>query len=176
MNPLARLETARLVLTRITGADFDDLHSLHGNAQVMATLGGLRTRQETQQVLDALSGHWDDHGFGYWIARDRASGRFAGRGGLRRVELEGRPEVEIGYAFMPEYWGRGLATELARESARVAFEQLDVAELVSFTLSDNRASRRVMEKVGFRHVGSTRWKNYPHVLYRLPAAVWRAQP
>jgi ribosomal-protein-alanine N-acetyltransferase len=175
MNRLARIETARLLLTRIVSNDFDDLHVLHANARVMATLGGVRSLQESRRVLDALMAHWEQHGFGYWMARELASGRFVGRGGLRRVELEDRLEVEVGYACMPAFWGHGLATELARESARVAFEQLAVAELVCFTLPTNLASRRVMEKVGFRHVGDTIWAERPHVLYRLSSAEWRAQ-
>jgi [ribosomal protein S5]-alanine N-acetyltransferase len=175
MNGLARLETARLLLTRIGPGDFDDLHSLHANPQVMATLGGVRSPHETGRVLDALAAHWDEHGFGYWMARDLVSGQFVGRGGLRQVLLEGRTEVEVGYACMPPFWGRGLATELARESARVAFDRLAVAELVCFALPTNRASQRVMEKVGFRRVGDTVWADRPHVLYRLSRSQWRAQ-
>jgi RimJ/RimL family protein N-acetyltransferase len=78
-------------------------------------------------------------------------GAFAGRGGLRRVAIEGRPEVEVGYGLMPERGGQGLATELAGESIRVAFDELQLPELVCFTLPTNRASQRVMEKAGFRY-------------------------
>ena len=174
MNALERLETMRLLLTRIVSADFDDLHILHANARVMATLGGVRSAPETRRVLDALMAHWEEHGFGYWMARDLPSGGLVGRGGLRRVEIEDRSEVEVGYACMPEFWGRGLATELARESVRIAFQHLAIAELVCFTLPTNLASRRVMEKVGFRYVGDTLWADRPHVLYRLSRADWQA--
>ena len=127
-----------------------------------------------ERVLDELVSHWEAHGFGYWMAHDHGSGAFAGRGGLRRVVLDGRPEVEVGYGFMPEYWGRGLATELAVESIRVAFDELRLPDLVSFTLTTNRASQRVMEKAGFRYVGDIVWANRPHVLYRLVAPPQRA--
>lgn len=172
MSGIDRLQTARLLLTRLRAEDFDDLHALHTNAEVMATLGGVRSREETQRVLAALLADWEADGFGYWLARERGSGRFAGRGGLRRVLLEGRSEVEVGYAFMPELWGRGLATELARESMRVGFEELRLPELVCFTLTTNRASQRVMGKAGFRYVGDTVWANLPHVLHLLSASEW----
>lgn len=167
MNAIERRLTARLVLTRMRRQDFDYLHAFHSDPRVMATLGGVRSRGETQRVLDELAAHWEQHGFGYWMAHDRATGAFAGRGGLRRVVIESRPEVEVGYGFMSEYWGRGLATELAVESIRVAFDELKLPELVCFTLPTNRASQRVMQKAGFRYVGETIWANLPHVLYRL---------
>jgi RimJ/RimL family protein N-acetyltransferase len=167
MNAIERLQTARLVLTRMRAHDADQLHVFHSGAQVMATLGGVRSRNETQRVLDELVAHWEQHGFGYWMAHDRETGAFAGRGGLRRVVIQGRPEVEVGYGLMPERWGQGLATELAVESIRVAFDELKLPELVCFTLPTNRASQRVMEKAGFRYVGETVWANLPHVLYRL---------
>jgi RimJ/RimL family protein N-acetyltransferase len=167
MSAIERRQTARLLLTRMRAQDFDQLHAFHSDPRLMATLGGVRSRDETQRLLDELVAHWDQHGFGYWMAYDRETGAFAGRGGLRRVVIEGGPEVEVGYGFMPERWGHGFATELARESIRVAFAELQLTELVCFTLPTNRASQRVMEKAGFRHVGDTVWADRPHVLYRL---------
>jgi RimJ/RimL family protein N-acetyltransferase len=78
--------------------------------------------------------------------------------------------VELAYALAAEYWNRGLATEMARAILNLAFERLGLTNVVCFTLPTNRASRRVMEKVGFdyerevTHVGSS------HVLYRITPA------
>ena len=68
----------------------------------MATLGGVRWAAETRSVLEMLMTHWDEHGFGYWMAHAIDSEVFVGRGGLRAVEIAGRTEVEVGYAVMPE--------------------------------------------------------------------------
>lgn len=173
MSQLAQRQTARLLLMRMRLEDFGELHAMHTNPEVMATLGGVREAAETQRVLEMLVADWEREGFGYWMAYDLASRRFAGRGGLRRVVLEGRPEVEVGYAIMPEFWGQGLATELAGESVRAGFEELALRELVCFTLPSNRASQRVMEKAGFRYVGLTTWADQPHVLYRRTIGVQR---
>jgi RimJ/RimL family protein N-acetyltransferase len=99
--------------------------------------------------------------------RDEAAGRFAsvGRGGLRHVILHGRPEVEINYALMPSCWGQGLATEIATASVELS-GRLGISSLVAFTLSDNRGSRRVMEKLGFGHERDIVYRGIPHVLYR----------
>ena len=83
--------------------------------------------------------------------RVKATGLFAGRGGLKHTSIGERDEVEVAYALLPQYWGQGLATELAVASVRAGFEVLHRPDLVCFTLTTNRASQRVMEKVGFRY-------------------------
>jgi [ribosomal protein S5]-alanine N-acetyltransferase len=70
------------------------------------------------------------------------------------------PDVEIGWRFLPEYWGRGLATEAARAVMRYGFDTFRFERLVSVTHHANRRSIRVMEKLGmaferrFMHKGT----------------------
>jgi RimJ/RimL family protein N-acetyltransferase len=168
--PIDELRTARLFLTRMREDDWPDLQRMYLNPRVMATLGGIRAEEQTRELLRRHLSHWQEHGFGWWVAREPATGAFAGRGGLRRMIIGGSEEVEVGYGFLPEFWGRGLATELAAESVRVGFEVLGLSELVSMTLPSNRASRRVMEKVGFRYERDVVHAGLPHVLYRLAAS------
>ncbi|MBY0528225.1 MAG: GNAT family N-acetyltransferase [Gemmataceae bacterium] len=166
--------TERLRLTRITPDDIPDLFRLHRDPRVMAMLGGMRSDEELQGWHERLLAHWERHGFGRWTARDRASGAFVGRGGLVVMDVDGREETEVGYALAPEFWGRGLATEIAAASLRAGFETLGQSELVCLTLPTNAASRRVMEKVGFRDARDITHADLPHVLYRLTAAEWRS--
>ncbi len=174
MNAWDELRTPRLLLTRMHADDLDDLVRMYRDPHVMATLGGVRSAAQTAQYLDQQLAHWEQHGFGYWTARDPLSGQFAGRGGVRYATVEGRLEVEVGYGLLPEFWGRGLATELARESVRVAFTDLHRLDLVSFTLPTNAASRRVMEKAGFRYERDIVHADLPHVLYRQTLSAWQA--
>jgi RimJ/RimL family protein N-acetyltransferase len=153
--------------------DFDELARMYRDPQVMATLGGVRCAAETALYLERVLEHWEQYGFGWWTARDPHTGQFAGRGGLRHATVEGRAEVEVGYGLLPEFWGRGLATELARESVRAGFVKLHRPDLVSFTLPTNGASRRVMEKVGFRYERDIVHADLPHVLYRQTASAWK---
>src|SRR4051812_48156573 len=122
--------TARLLLTRVTRADFDDLLAMYRDPRVMATLGGLQPEAELLRRAELLLKNWDDHGFGLWTMREVNSGTFVGRGGLRRVTLENRLETEVAYALTPEFWGQGLATELANEAVRVAFAEIELADLI----------------------------------------------
>ncbi len=173
MRGLETVRTDRLVGERLRAEHFDELHRLHQDHRVMATLAGVRSAAETRQMLRANLDHWERHGFGLWLFRDPADGRFVGRGGLRRVHVGGNDEVEVAYALAADSWGRGLATEIARASVAVGFERLGLPDLVCFTLTTNRASRRVMEKAGFGYERDIVHADLPHAFYRLTAAVWR---
>jgi RimJ/RimL family protein N-acetyltransferase len=161
--------TARLSLRPLGRADLPEIAAMHQDARVMATLGGLRSREDSERFVDAIAEHWERRGFGLWVARERETGEFAGRGGLHAVDVLGRAEVEVAYALLPPFWGRGLATELAAASVRVAFDELGLADLVAFALVDNRASQRVMEKLGFRYENDLERAGLPHRLFRLRA-------
>lgn len=80
---------------------------------------------------------------------------------------------EIGYMFHPDYWGRGYATEALAAFVKVYFEKLpSAAFILAKTDVSNKASRRVLEKVGFAHVGEEMFDNptlgpQPAVVYEL---------
>ena len=169
MDSITSFHTDRLVATRVRDADLSELCQMHQNATVMATLGGTRSEKQTKLFLQTNVSHWDAYGFGLWIFRAALNQAFVGRGGLRHVQIGGHDEVEVSYALMPAFWGCGLATEIARRLVKLGFEELALTQLVTFALTTNHASRRVMEKVGFTFerelVHGVR--NLPHVLYRI---------
>jgi ribosomal-protein-alanine N-acetyltransferase len=129
-------------------------------------LGGPRTDAQTRARLDDFIGHWREHGFGPWMFFTRDRREPVGYAGPRRTEVEGEDAIELVYAVASAWWGRGLGTEMAR--AAVAHAGVD--DLVCFTLATNRASRRVMQKAGFRYERDFVRAGLPHVLYRLPVA------
>jgi ribosomal-protein-alanine N-acetyltransferase len=110
--------------------------------------------------------HWADHGFGMWMLRDAATADVIGRAILHHLSVEGVDEVEVGYGFMPEYWGRGLGTEVAGACVRIGFEQLQLSSIVAITTPANIASRRVMQKVGLAYERDISHAGTPHVLFR----------
>ncbi|MBM3219750.1 MAG: GNAT family N-acetyltransferase [Candidatus Rokubacteria bacterium] len=161
--------TPRLLATPLAPGDFGLLCAMHRDPDVMATLGGVRTDERTRAYLAENLAHWDEHGFGMWIFRDQKTGDFVGRGGLRHVVLDNRPEVEIFYALVRDAWGKGFATEIAAASLHVAFRQLALRDVVAFTLPDHAGSRRVMEKVGLRYERDIMHHDVRCVLYRILA-------
>ncbi len=167
MGTIEKIFTERLTAERFRPEHFELLCQIHRNPAVMATLGGLRSDETTRQNLAEYIAHWDTHGFGLWLLRDRASGGLAGRAGLKWIEVGGALEIELGYTFLPDYWGRGLATEIATVSLETAFGPLGLENLVCFTLTTNLASKRVMEKVGFVFEREIVHKGEATLLYRM---------
>jgi RimJ/RimL family protein N-acetyltransferase len=164
-----RLETERMILERLRLEHAPEQLRLLRDSRVAATLWPRAEPPSETGVLDGLAAkvdHWDRHGFGMWMARDRETGDMVGRGGLQYTYTAGLNDVEAGWAIVPERWGQGLATELAHACVGVAFDQLGLLELVAFTLPDNLASRRVMEKSGFTYERDIVHAGLPHVLYR----------
>jgi [ribosomal protein S5]-alanine N-acetyltransferase len=142
------------------------LRAFDTDAAVMATLGGVRSENETWENLRTGLEHWERNGFGTWVFHARDSGEVVGTATLRRVQIDGRDEVEVGYRVAADWWGRGIATEMATALVGVARERLALEEIVAFTLPHNVGSRRVMEKAGFRYERDIEWAALPHVLYR----------
>ena len=92
-----------------------------------------------------------------------------GRAGLRNTRIGSNDEIELAYALAADYWNRGLATKMAREILKLAFERLGLTDIVCVTLPTNLASRRVMEKAGFEYERDVLHTRAPHVLYRITA-------
>ena len=156
--------TEHLVLEPIKRAHADDLWLLHQDPVVADWYGGTWSRTQAATFADRCELAWTIDGVCKWIARDRESGRLVGRGGLSRMAVDAattvqiqelfsepsweRDRLELGWALLSEFQGRGLATEIGREALRFAFEILGAPVVVAFTERCNVASRRVMERLG----------------------------
>lgn len=176
MQASETLHTDQLIGARVRAEDFGELRRLYQDRQVMATLsadGNPLPEEETRQRLQRQLDHWDRYGFGMWLFHDRADGQFVGYAWLRNVTMDGRDEVDLGYATLPGFWDRGLTTEMAGAVLAEGFERLGLADVVCYTLPTNRASRRVMEKNGFTYERDIVYAGLPHVFYRLTAAGWQ---
>lgn len=110
--------------------------------------------------------HWDAHGFGPWVLLERESGELVGRAGLKHQMVNGKREVELGWAVRSDRWGRGYATESAEAGIEWAPE-LGLRELVALIMEDNSASRRVAEKLGMKEAGMSVHAGLDHLVYRL---------
>jgi RimJ/RimL family protein N-acetyltransferase len=168
-SSVEEVTTPRLVLERLQPSHAAEMLALLLHPQVAATLWPGAQPPSEADVLDSLAAkvdHWDRHGFGMWLARDRVSGEAVGRGGLQFTFPPGLHEIEAGWAILPERWGQGLATELAWASVEAAFGPLGLPHIVALALPDNWASRRVMDKTGFTFERELLYADLPHVLYR----------
>ncbi len=167
---LDTFSTPRLLAERLTPAHLPDVQRMDRNAEFMAHLGGVRDGVATLSYLERNLAHWATHGFGLWLLRDRVHEALIGRAVVRHLDVEGSDEVEVGYGFYPEFWGRGLATEVACACVRIGRTQLGLPSVVAVTLPTHGASQRVMLKAGLAYEREIVHEGLPHVLFRTPAA------
>ncbi|MFJ1757933.1 GNAT family N-acetyltransferase [Kitasatospora sp. NPDC088134] len=163
-EPAPRLRTARLVLRRFTPADLPAVTALCGDPRVMRYLDDGRpvpAERVAAEVLPAVLREYAElpEGLGRWAVE--ADSRFLGWAALRpadSVGLEHGPNggLELGYRLLPSTWGRGYATEAAAALLAAAFTERYAGRraerVVATTMTVNTASRRVLERIGLRHV------------------------
>lgn len=136
------------------------------------------TRSQSDARVERIVQSFEQDGFGLWAVEERSSRRFLGFTGLARPDFDAHftPAVEIGWRLARDAWGHGFASEAARAAASFAFDELGLAELVSFTAVQNARSRAVMRRLGMRHDVADDFdhpdlpEGHPlrrHVLYRL---------
>jgi RimJ/RimL family protein N-acetyltransferase len=177
------LRTERLVLRRFTIADAELLVELDADPDVMRYItGGRATPRE--EIAAGVLPHWlayyeRPEGHGFWAAIDRREGEFLGWFHLRPGGGAPADEPELGYRLRKAAWGRGLATEGSHALVDRAFAALGARRVTASAMADNLASRRVMEKVGLRHVRSFRLELADHVEgdaveYALTREDWQA--
>jgi RimJ/RimL family protein N-acetyltransferase len=177
------MRTKRLVLRHWRNSDRQPFARMNADARVMEFMPSVLSEEQSHSLADRIEAHFREHGFGLYAADLESGGRFIGYIGLSvpTFQTAFTPCVEIGWRLSREYWGQGLATEGAREIVRYAFEELNLQELVSFTVPANCRSLRVMKKIGmtydpqedFDHpqlpVGHSLSR---HVLYRISYSRW----
>jgi ribosomal-protein-alanine N-acetyltransferase len=157
-----------LDLRPVQPSDAAALHTLMSDPEVARWLrakdaSGPYTLPECEAIAVKDAAHWGAHGFGPWLAWDGDS--CAGRCLLEHSIVDGRSEVEIGWAVTSRYWGRGVGTAMGRHTLTAGAER-GITNLVAYTRVDNVASRRVMEKLGLTYERDFEHAGYPHVLYR----------
>jgi RimJ/RimL family protein N-acetyltransferase len=159
-------------------ADRAPFAAMNADPKVMEYFPALLSREASDASADRIEAHFEEHGFGLWAVEIAGVTPFAGFIGLSvpRFEAPFTPCVEIGWRLAADYWGSGFATEGAKATLAFGFENLRLAEIVSFTVPANLRSRRVMEKVGMTHhpgedfdhpVLPERHPLRRHVLYRI---------
>lgn len=157
--------TARLRAERLLPQHFDAIRAMDSDAEYMARLGGTRSESQTRDYMTRNLKHWDQYDSGLWILRD-LDGNIAGRCVLRHLDVEGTDEIELGYGLHTSYWGRGLATEVARELLRLGRTALARDTLVALTRPDNHGSQRVLVKTGLALEREIAYDGVPHLLFR----------
>jgi RimJ/RimL family protein N-acetyltransferase len=154
---------------------------MNADLAVMEHFPGPLTRGQSDGLIDRFEAGFEANGFGLWALELRESGEFVGFAGLAVPEFDAHfmPAVEVGWRLVRSAWGNGYATEAGAAALDFGFEEVGLAEVVSFTTVANDRSRAVMDRLGMSHDPSDDFDHpllpvgHPqrrHVLYRLEAA------
>jgi RimJ/RimL family protein N-acetyltransferase len=147
-------ETPRLVLRRPTMADLPFFAEVHGDPRLYAHAPHVRRTDpaDHERELRAWLCTWSDHGFGYWLVQDRASGMPLGFAGVRPAD----GFLNLYYRLSPDAHGRGLAREAAREAVVMATEWLPGQPVRALVKEHNAASVSTARAAGLVPVGTQR--------------------
>ena len=169
--------TKRLALSRIMHLHANELHELDADPRVMRYIGSGRvsTREQIDDAIRRIPRAYALYpGLGTWRATRRDNGEFVGWFALKYIP--GTVEVEVGYRLRHGAWGRGFATEGARELVRYGFDDLGLYRIVGVTHPENTASQHVLLKSGLVDVGWGHYYDRPvRVFERVRRAAWGPQ-
>jgi RimJ/RimL family protein N-acetyltransferase len=174
------LETPRLLLRPLVTDDLDWIAALCLDPDVnrflwdcAATLEQARRVAEAIVYLDLHKCH-----FGHWAIQDRNSSVIHGWVELGKLRPWSGPsdEIALSYVLRRESWGQGIATEASGRLLRYAFATHDLDRVMAVTMNGNRASKRVLAKLGMRAIKTTRTAQGKRLQYFQIDAPAAAQP
>ena len=150
MDKKIMLMTTRLVIYAPGLNDFNDLHLLQSNSEVMRFVGkGRRSQEEILSGLKKAINHQNCHGFSLGSVFEKNTRQFIGRAGLIYKDYNDKQaEIEVAYALLPEYWKQGYASELALNLIEWAHTSLQISSLIGVVNPDNFNSKKVLKKIG----------------------------
>jgi [ribosomal protein S5]-alanine N-acetyltransferase len=144
-------ETQRLVLRRLRLDDAAFIVELLNQPSFIKNIGdrGVRSIEDAHAYLrDGPMAMYEQFGLGLLHVARKSDGAAVGMCGLLRRDV--LPDVDLGYAFLPEYWGSGFAFEAAQGTLRHAGGKLRLKRVIGVVSVGNAASIRVLEKLGMR--------------------------
>jgi RimJ/RimL family protein N-acetyltransferase len=149
--------TQRLAFREMTASDLDAMADLLGDPEVMAFYPRPKSRAEALGWIEWNQRLYRERGFGLWAIELRDTGAFVGDCGLTPQEVDGMPEVEVGYHVRRLLQGRGYATEAAAASRDYARDVLGLGRLIAIIDPRNVPSQRVAERIGLGLEKETDW-------------------
>jgi ribosomal-protein-alanine N-acetyltransferase len=146
------IETNRLILRPFMMGDITPAYEMDADEAVNRYTGesGKVTKKEVERrIVENVMGEYKKYGYGRLAVTLKSNGQFIGFAGLKY--LPNLKAVDIGYRLIPEYWGKGYATEASKACVKFAFETLNLTKIIAMVMPENKGSVRVLEKLGFTY-------------------------
>jgi len=168
-----KLETERVRLEPWRAEDWRAFHLISTDREVMRYIanGEPWSKTRTREFVDRQIRQFEERGFCLWkLALKDGGGEVDGFCGIQ--PLAETEDVEIGWWLARRHWDKGIATEAAREVLRDAFERAGLGRIVAIALAENKASLRVMEKVGMKYEREHVHRGIPVVMFAVAKENW----
>jgi ribosomal-protein-alanine N-acetyltransferase len=157
------VSTERLTLRHIQPDDVDAFSPLFADPEVMRYGDGAQGRDWVEAWVQRAVAHSQRWGFGPYAVSVRTTGVLIGYCGLFHCDdINGRPEIEIGYRLIRSAWGQGYATEAALAVKTYATTTLGIIRLIAMIDPGNVASIRVAQKLGMHYEAEVMFDGYTH--------------
>jgi ribosomal-protein-alanine N-acetyltransferase len=146
------LESDRLLIRPFQMGDVQAMYELNSNPIVQKYTGDtlIKTVEQAKDILqNVILKDYKKHGYGRLAVIYKPDNKLIGFTGIKYLPETGG-ESDLGYRFLPEYWGKGIATESSKISLKLGFKKLKLNKIIGFTEIGNSASTNVLQKIGFK--------------------------
>lgn len=150
-----RIETPRLIIRPIEEGDVHGMFAMDSDPKVHTYLGNTPYTdiEQSYNNIRIIHQQYEENGIGRWTMLLSETNEFVGWVGFKLIKTKLNGHInfhDFGYRMAQKHWGKGLATEASRAALPYGIELLQVNEVFATTDVGNRASRNVLEKVGFQ--------------------------
>ena len=140
-------QTDRLRVRPYTVIDQLSFFLLNGNEAVVRFIRPAKDRAACNDFLDQIILDYSKNPWsGRWAVEERERGNFVGSFAL--IPVEGKDQMQIGYALLPEFWGMGFATELAKSGLQYVKAFTEIDPIYAYARQENHSSLKVLQKAG----------------------------
>ena len=162
------ITTDRLTLRPLVDGDQVGLMKIFSDPIAMEFYGATKDLEEANQWVAKTERLYQEKKIGFFTCQLKDTHTFVGICGLlEQKDVDGRDEIEVGYLFVREYWGKGYATEAAKTCMEYGFNALGFSRIISLIDPKNTASIRVAEKNGLNREKITTFKGRTACVYSL---------
>ncbi len=156
-------ETTRLFVQRFDILDVKSMCGVLCDPEVMLFSDGVKTPAGVRGWMENCIGNYSKSGLGIWAVVEKNTNGIIGYCGLIPFpNIDGQPEIEVGFRLLRVCWGQGYATEAAGSVRDYAFDVLYASRLISLVDPQNTASVRVVEKLGMCYEKDIMLSGYDH--------------
>ncbi len=169
------IETERLIFRDIEDSDVNGIFALDSDSEVHRYLGGkpIKNIDEAKGAINYIRQQYVANGIGRWAIVDKESGGFMGWGGLKLEDVvRDFNYIDLGYRLRREYWGKGIGTQIAKESLKYGFNTLNYDEICAAADINNIGSNKILSRSGMKHTETFDLDEIKHNWYRINKLEW----